>query len=115
MSAGRTRPAATSSGLSTSPAAVPFLSVQDFYNLPDWQSILFVRGSDDPVLAYKSHYWEQPAFHGLTLPNPYHDSEGFKRAWHNQQRLPAPARDPIAEALEADRPFSFLPGQGEAA
>lgn len=63
--------------------------------------------------AYKAHYWEQPELNGLTLPNPYYDPEGFKRAWHNQLLLPAPEPvDPIEDALQADRPFSYLPGHG---
>ena len=105
VSAGPHGGVSSNSGTSSGPAPVPFMSVQDFYNMPDWQSVLFVRGSDDPVPAFKSPYWQQSTLAGLALPNPYHDAEGFKRAWRDR---PVLLGDPLAEAREAGRPFSLL-------
>jgi type IV secretion system protein VirD4 len=75
----------SSSGTSINQAAVPFLPVHAFYSLPDWQSIIFVRGSSDTVLSYKTPYWQQPFLDGSHVPNPYHDLDGFKHTFLQKQ------------------------------
>ncbi len=72
----------SSSGTSLNLAAVPFMPVHQFYSLPDWQSVLFVRGSRDSIPAYKLPYWQQSFLDGGHRPNPYHDAAGFKAAFH---------------------------------
>ena len=68
----------SSSGNSTSPAAVPFLPPQQFYGLPDNTAILFLRGTSDPIPARKEGYWQQAWANGLHDLNPYRDPEGFR-------------------------------------
>jgi type IV secretion system protein VirD4 len=83
--------AGSSSGASINQAAVPFLPVHAFYSLPDYKSIIFVRGSSDTIPAFKAPYWQQSFLDGAHLPNPYHDLDGFKHAFL-QRRAQAEAQ-----------------------
>lgn len=90
----------TTTSRSTNLTGVPFLTPQDFYALPKWQSVMFVAGSRDPVPAYKQPYWEQPAFNGTWLPNPFHNPEGFRLAFLQGHVLTAaPQADDRARPL----------------
>jgi type IV secretion system protein VirD4 len=75
------RTSGSSTSTSVNLVATPFLPVQVLYGLPEWHSVLFVRGSKDTVPAFKQPYYEAPFFEGMHLPNPYHDAESFRKAF----------------------------------
>ena len=95
----------SSTGTNRAMTAVPLLSPQQFYSLPNWQGVLFVHGSSDVVPVHKLPYWEQPALEGAWLPNPFHDAGGFRYAWIKER---------IAAEV-AGRPFPPREHQQEAA
>ena len=88
--------AGTTVGTSLNLAGVPFLTPQDFYGLPEWQGVLYVRGMRDTVPTLKAPYWTMPGLQGH-LPNPYHDADGFRLAYleaYGPPALPAPDPEP---------------------
>lgn len=54
----------SNAGISTQEQSVPFMSPQDFYNLPKEHSIVFVQGCRYPILTERLEYWKRADIYG---------------------------------------------------